>query len=282
MNRKKHNVNVIIIDWHDEYSASIDCGEALSPYRLPVNVIDPRDLYGFVDLLVEVLELSGPQIYVLEKIIKHYGDRISDVESLVKILENELDESSWIRESRYSILRKLYPLTRPDNRDLFNGSKDLFEECVQGAGTSIIRISEIRDPFVKKIYVALLLKTIFNSRLRNRDEKKTLVVIEEAHNFLNRDKPINTIASMLAEVRKFNIGLIIVSQSPSRLLEDTMINTNTKIIHSIKSSIDLDIISKVLYLPFEYQKIIPYLDAGEAILYTRSLKKPVLIKINSE
>lgn len=278
---KKLDINVIVIDWHDEYGRLINAGEALSPYSFPVSIIDPKDPYGSIDLLVETLELSGPQVYILEKTIKGLENKVSDVESLVRILENNYDESNWMRESRYSILRKLYPLTRPDNEELFCGNKELLEQRVREAGTTILRVSEIRDPLVKRIYVALLLKTVFNFKLRDRSGARTLVVLEEAHNFLGKDKPVNTIASMLAEVRKFNIGLIIVSQSPSRLLEDAMINTNTKIIHSIKSSIDLDLICKILYLPFEYQKTIPYLDTGEAILFTRSLKKPVIVRIDS-
>ncbi|MEM0355557.1 MAG: DUF87 domain-containing protein [Desulfurococcaceae archaeon] len=277
LNSKKHDLSIIVIDWHDEYSKLVS-GEALSPYSLPVNIIDSKDPYSFVDLLIDVLELSGPQVYVLERVVRRYRDRISDLDSLIKILENDLDESSWMRESRYSILRKLYPLTRPDNANLFTNNAVHFSEQNLFRGTTIIRVSEIRDPLVKKTYVALLLKTIFNS-LRNRRGWRTLVVLEEAQNFLSRDKPINLIASLLAEVRKFNMGLIVVSQSPSRLLEDAMINTNTKIIHSIKSSIDLEIICKVLYLPFEYQKIIPYLDVGEAIVYTRGLKKPVIVRV---
>lgn len=58
-----------------------------------------------------------------------------------------------------------------------------------------------------------------------------------------------------------------------------MKNTGTKIIHSIRSSIDIDVISKIMKLSHEYEKLLPVLDPGEAIFYNPSYKYPVIIKV---
>ncbi len=273
---KDPSLKIIIIDWHDEYRRLIKQYRFISPYKYPIPVFDQDDIYSSIELLSDALDLTNSQTYILEKVIKN--NRVDSLERLTNIMEKYIDDSGWVRESRLALLRRLSPLTRDKYIKLFR-SDELVYDLLEEPNIYLLNVSEIMDHRVRKIYVALLLKKIFMNTLRFRKKNKLLIVLEEAHNLVGRDKPVYILSSMLAEVRKFNIGLIIVSQSPSRLLEDVMINTNTKIIHSIKSSIDLEIINKVLYLPYEYQKIIPYLEVGEAILYTRGLKKPVIVKI---
>lgn len=277
--KKNVDVKIVVVDWHDEYRSLINVFQYVPPKELPLELIDARDPYSTVDLLVDALDLSGPQAYVLERIIRSKTKEIDDIGKLVDAVENAIDESGWMRESRFSLLRKLYPLVRSENVDLFNGRgvKGVYENL--SGRVNVIGVSSIRDGVVRKVYTALLLKKLVSSRLRSEIRDRLVIVLEEAQNLLSRDKPIGIIASMLAEIRKFNVGFIIVSQSPSKLLEDVMVNTNTKIIHSIKSSLDLEIVNRILYLPFEYEKIIPYLEVGEAVLYTRGLKKPVIVRV---
>jgi len=272
------STKIIIMDWHGEYHKLVYKAKQLSPYDTPINILDKRDIYWSIELLADSLELTNPQVYILEKIVREHLGKMSGLEDLTRIIENAVDESSWMRESRYALLRRLSPLTHGKYRELFEPDNGENNMSIVDEQALIIDVSNISDHRVRKTYVSLYLKKIF-MELNSISGNGLLIVLEEAHNLLDRSKPVSFIASMLAEVRKFNAGLVIVSQSPSRLLEDVMINTNTKIIHSIKSSIDLDIVNKVLYLPHDYQKIIPYLETGEAILYTRGLKKPVIIKI---
>ncbi|MCC6043538.1 MAG: ATP-binding protein, partial [Desulfurococcaceae archaeon] len=83
----------------------------------------------------------------------------------------------------------------------------------------------------------------------------------------------------LREFRKFGVGLVIISQSLTQLVEDASVNTNTKIIHSVKSKQDLEVVEKTLYLDQELLETLPYIEPGEAVYSTPSLKKPVLVKI---
>jgi len=76
----------------------------------------------------------------------------------------------------------------------------------------------------------------------------------------------------LREIRKFGVGLIIVSQSISQLVDDVSMNTNTKIIHAVKSKQDLEVIEKSLYLDQDLVSVIPYMEPGEAVYSTPSLK----------
>ena len=267
--------SVIVFDWHGEYTGLLDVYEYIDPWDLPVNIIG-SDIYETVDLISDVLELTHPQSFMVEKILSR--EKISNIHELYRILESLEDVASWMRESRLSLLRKLSPIVRDAYIDLFKGDRNNYVNLA-GRSVMIIDVSKIKDPLIRRIYIAFYLKKLFSVALERMLTGRLLIVVEEAYNLLNRDKPIRLISRMLAEVRKFGIGLIIVTQSPSTVVEDVMINTNTKIIHSLKSSCDIDLINKTLYLTEEFRQIIPYLDVGEAIIYSRSYKKPLLIKV---
>jgi len=279
LENRADDVIAVVLDWHGEYCGLVN-GAYISPYQAPVDLVS-SDYSSLVELLSDVLDLTPPQSFILEKVMLHRNGKLKDIESLIHALEDYEDQSGWMRESRLALLRKLSPLGNSKYSKLFriNISGDEQEREVFNRSILILGLSEIESIVVRRIYSALWIRKIFGKALTRSINKKLVLVIEEAHNYVDREKPLKLISTMLAEVRKFGVGLILVSQSPSKLLEDVMINTNTKIIHSIKSSIDLDIISRVLYLPPEYQRIIPYLDVGEAIVYTRGLKKPLIIRV---
>jgi len=282
LSMKANHVISVVLDWHGEYSELLREFTYISPYEAPVT-LTPEDHEAFIDLLSDTLELSPPQAFVLKQVIEHVGDKIDSIEALIDVLENFEDQSGWMRESRLALLRKLAPLTNSKYSRLvqFSSTTQRFNCLIENAKSStiIVGLAEIHNTVVRRIYSAMVIRSISEKAFSNSLDKRALIVIEEAQNYIDREKPLRMISTMLAEIRKFGVGVVLVSQSPSKLLEDAMINTNTKIIHSIKSSIDLDVVNKVLYLPFEYQKIIPYLDVGEAVVYTRGLKKPVIVKV---
>ncbi len=268
----------LVLDWHGEYGDLVD-GVVINPYNYPVNPFT-TDKYSAIEVLMDSVGISQPQAYILEKILPDSRETVS-IEGVVARLETYIDESSWMRESRIALIRRLSPLTREGYRELFRSRGGNILSLVNTAKKPLIlNLSAIRDPLVRRIYSALLLKKIFIHGINKGFKHKLLIVLEEAQNLLGRENPVGMIARMLAEIRKFGIGLVIVSQSPSSLLEDSMKNTNTKIIHSIKSSLDLEILSRILFLPPEYQRIIPYMDVGEAVLSTKTYKKPVIIRVS--
>ncbi|ADI32646.1 ATP-binding protein [Staphylothermus hellenicus] len=280
--RKTSKYKVLIIDWHGEYMKLINRAEYLEPRRMPLNIIEHNNIYEFIELLQDSLGLTPPQVYILEKIFENKKYMINNIYDLRNVLENIEDQGSWFRESRLSLLRKISPLTRDGLREVFDAYKDKIIDYINICENPIIiDASRIQDPYIRRIYVSILLKKIFKEAVKRKvwSRNKLLVVLEEAHNVLGRNNYIGIVARMLSEIRKFGVGLVIVSQSPSQLVDEAMLNTNTKIIHSIKSLNDLEVISKSLYLPLNIEKIIPYLDVGEAVLYTRGLKKPVIIKV---
>jgi len=285
-----NEVKTVIFDWHGEYSYLLKRKRRLVPYNLPVGITNliEKDLYSFIDILADVLELTNSQIYILEKVLRQLlrrgGVSLNDIYT---VLENFVDESGWMRESRLSLLRKMSPLVRTGYSKLFSNSdiEDLIHRLNYESLPLVIDVSVIKDPFIRKIYISFVLNMIFDIFVNDKNKKpkyKLLIVLEEAQNILSKNNPVRIVSRMLSEIRKFGVGLIIISQSPSSLIENVMVNTNTKIIHSLKAGADIELVNKSIYLPPEYLRVIPYLEPGEAILYTRGFKKPLIVRIDKE
>ncbi len=269
---------VIILDWHGEYSSLLKKYIYINPYNAPINIVDTKTL-SWIETLYDVLGLTDPQAYVLQKIIEKLNIAPSiDIRKLYRLIEETNTENAkWMKEVKYALLRRLAPLAYGDNYKLFTGTKD-FLELFKNRTTYVIDLSMIRETRIKRIYATFIIRYVFDYALRN-SMRDTVLVIEEAHNLMKKSDSLEIITRMLSEIRKFGVGVIIVSQSPSGLSDDIMKNTASKIIHSIKSSVDLETISRSLVLDKELISIIPYLEPGEAVAALPNYKKPLLVKI---
>ncbi len=286
-NIMQKGLKVLILDWHGEYAKLLKTRyKYIDPYQElqlnPLTLSHTRDKLEILEIFEEVLELTGPQSYILFEILKNTGEerrQITSLDQLIEEVENYTGEASWTREVKQALLRKLFTMARDIN--LF--SQDKFLNIFKtNSNVCIIDVSLIKDIIVRKLYVLLFLKFLFDHYVYSRGLRKNprvLLVIEEIQNVFSKDTSIALVKKFVREVRKFGIGIIAITQSPSSILEDLMINSATKIIHSIRSSQDLELIRKLTKLPQEIEKILPVLDQGEAVLYTVDYKIPILVKI---
>lgn len=83
----------------------------------------------------------------------------------------------------------------------------------------------------KKLFVYFLLEEIFSKRLQDgpKSDVVEMVVLDEANLFFS-DEADNIINIISKEARKFGLGLICASQSPTHFSEDFMSSVGTKII----------------------------------------------------
>ncbi|MEZ0394370.1 MAG: ATP-binding protein [Desulfurococcaceae archaeon] len=269
--RKGLYERVVVVDWHGEYGELLG-RKPVEARSLPLKLVEPGDREGTVEVLSDVMELTPSQEYVLEKALEVKG--VEGVARLLSAVEGLVDESSWFRESRLALARRLRPLAK---------HKELFDARTRDplpTGTLVIDVSEIRSEEARKAYVAALLRALLDEAVARRGgAPRTMVVLEEASHVLNRERPLRIAVSMLNEVRKLGISLVVVAQSPHGLAEEAMANTSVKVIHSVKSAVDLELLNRVLYMPEELATLVPYMERGEAILFASSFKKPVLTKV---
>lgn len=271
---------VVIIDWHGEYDQLLENFELVDPRETPLALFtgDPSD----TSIISSVFELTPPQEYLLEKVIKKIDIRkLRSIDSLLEYVEAYPEESSWIRETKLSLHRKLCVLTRQGLEELFVPYKSSSEgpTIINPANASpyIINASLIPDLSVRRLYSSLAVKRLVDYSSTARFP--LLITLEESQNYLSREHPVRPICDMIREVRKLGIGFVIISQSIYKLADDVVMNTNTKIVHAIKSRADLEVVEKTLYLEDALLSIVPYLEPGEAVYSTPTLKKAVLVKI---
>ena len=120
-----------------------------------------------------------------------------------------------------------------------------------------------------------------------------LLVIEEAHRLLAnaagpvregesdvRGKAVDTFTNLLAEVRAYGQGVMVVDQIPSKLAPDVMKNTSTKVAHRIVASDDRDALAAAMAMSERQHRALASLDTGVAAVFVAGADAPLLAMIN--
>lgn len=157
---------------------------------------------------------------------------------------------------------------------------------VRYGGISIVALAGYTGDFQATIY-SLVASQIFSARVANELELPVLFLLEEAHNFAParastaaEQHAITTTKQIAQEGRKFNVGLILISQRPSRLDETTLSQCNSYIIMRMVNPADQNYVRRVVEtLGEDEARILPDLDVGEAILSGQLINFPVLVKV---
>lgn len=141
----------------------------------------------------------------------------------------------------------------------------------------------------KCLVAALTLISILSYLRISREsgcDLKNVILIDEAHvlldNGLSRTEEGRAIggtmelliANLVSEVRALGVGIILADQSPSRLGNNLLDNTDNKIIFRL-SGIEAQIITKGVGLDDRESRILPMLDKGEALFINHSIHSAV-------
>jgi hypothetical protein len=159
-------------------------------------------------------------------------------------------------------------------------------ELVQYAGISIVALAGYTSDFQATIY-NLIANEIFGARVSHSLKLPVLFVLEEAHNFAPakantaaEEQAITTTKQIAQEGRKFGVGLVLISQRPSRLDETTLSQCNSFIIMRMVNPADQGFVRKVIEsLGEDDARLLPDLDVGEALISGQMINFPVLVKM---
>jgi DNA helicase HerA-like ATPase len=160
------------------------------------------------------------------------------------------------------------------------------KELVRYGGISIVSLAGYTGDFQATIY-SIIANDIFDARVSEDLKLPALLLLEEAHNFAParaatpaEQRAITTTKQIAQEGRKFNVGLILISQRPSRLDETTLAMCNSYIIMRMLNPADQNFVRRVVEtLGEDEAQMLPDLDVGEAILSGQLVNFPVLAKI---
>ena len=122
-----------------------------------------------------------------------------------------------------------------------------------------------------------LLETYKKMGTESVAHKETLIVLEEAHKLLSKDKARLTIfESIVREGRKFGLGLMVVDQAPRKIHEEVISQLNTVIIMLLSNVKDREHIALASESNLsEFREEMARLDVGEAIVSGLAVPMPL-------
>jgi DNA helicase HerA-like ATPase len=160
-------------------------------------------------------------------------------------------------------------------------------EFVQPGQASIIYLGGY-DHLTQSTIVAVVLKHLFEHRAAMSNKiPPLLAVIEEAHNFIpsrgegQMETPsVEVIRKVITEGRKFGVGLLLISQRPSRLDETTLSQCNTFLIFRLVNPRDQSFVEKVMEnLTKADSRLLPAFGPGQGIVSGQAVRFPLVIQV---
>jgi DNA helicase HerA-like ATPase len=158
-------------------------------------------------------------------------------------------------------------------------------EMLQPGRVNVIDVSVANDT-VKNLVTADLLRKAFAYKIARPSAPPSLLVIEEAHSFMSRERvqAMQATLQMLRNVtrrgRKRWLSLAFVSQQPGHLPAEVFELCNTRLVHTLRSMHNLDsLMATTGDVTRELWARCPLLGTGEAILSTPQLHRSVITTI---
>ncbi len=151
------------------------------------------------------------------------------------------------------------------------------------------------EPEAQSLVVGLVLASMTTYFKRNWKEVSVLkhvTVVEEAHRLLTRPEPggdpkdgnakkqaAEMFATSLAENRGYGEGVVVVEQVPTKLIQDAIKNSNTKIMHQVPGVEDQQEMGGAMGLTDDQLDFIPSLGQGQAFTSHDGLDRAMHISV---
>lgn len=199
-------------------------------------------------------------------------------------------EISWL--ALLSRLRRLHRLGIFDTP----GAKSLdYSSMLKSGCVSIIDLSDTDSPLVNNLVIAQLLRGVqrrqdelYRSAIKNDQEPlPTMILIEEAHEFLSRERIKNMqvlfeqVARIARRGRKRWLGLTFITQLPQQLPDEILGLINNWVLHRIS---DANVVTRLRRsiggIDEGLWARLPSLAPGQAVVSFTSLARPLLVTID--
>ncbi|HEX8983297.1 MAG TPA: ATP-binding protein [Ktedonobacterales bacterium] len=183
-----------------------------------------------------------------------------------------------------------------DNNVVFDPHFHLdLKEALRPGQCTVLQLNEV-DERDQQVIVATLLRRIYNARIatdrgkvHEGDERylpyPVFVLIEEAHHFAPHGDEVVTTAilkQILAEGRKFGVGVGLISQRPGKLDADVLSQCLTQCIMRIVNEVDQKSVGAAVEgVGHELLDNLPSLSKGQAIIAGAAVNTPVICRVRS-
>ena len=112
-----------------------------------------------------------------------------------------------------------------------------------------------------------------------------MIVIEEAHRLLRASREgasahaVELFASLLAEIRAYGEGIIVVEQIPAKLVPDVVKNTALKVLHRLPANDDREVVGAAMNLDEDQSRQVVSLRPGVAAVFADGMDRPLRIRV---
>jgi len=205
------------------------------------------------------------------------------IERLTTRLKGQTDRPSmppFIAEAHTTLYSKLRLMQGQHLIDV-EAPSIMMKDVFKGGRVSVVDFSDASD-YIRNVIMADLLDKAFKYKIANPDTPQLLIVLEEAHAFISREKRDRMLATLMLIIetarrgRKRGLSLGIVTQQPAHLPSELLELCNTRIIHRMSSSANIDVLKESTgNVPEALWYTVPSLGRGETIIsshkYSRAL-----------
>src|SRR5215813_14197921 len=150
---------------------------------------------------------------------------------------------------------------------------------------SVIDVS-IANDVVKNMVTADLLRKAFALKMTRQAAPPTLLVIEEAHSFISRERAqtmqatLHMLRNVTRRGRKRWLSMAFVSQQPGHLPPEIFELCNTRIVHTLRSMHNLEaLIATTGDVSRELWARCPLLGQGQAVISSPQLNRSVIVSV---
>ncbi len=290
-------------DFHVLYPAS--CGgdkQDAQPFTLRIADFDPT-------VIAEILEVSVAERNALHECLEYFQQKArtkvstSESEALKSLLDCSpqaklpytlrlLRDRATERSSRSTesmdytgLAAKLSWLLHSEIFDLANvPSLDVPKMFAPGRVT-VLDVS-IANEVVKNLVTADLLRKAFALKMTEPKSPPTLLVIEEAHSFINRERiqtmqaTLHMLRNVARRGRKRWLSMAFVSQQPGHLPAEIFELCNTRIVHTLRSMHNLEALTATTGdVSRDLWARCPLLGQGQAVLTSPQLNRSVIMSV---
>ncbi|MFQ6085511.1 MAG: ATP-binding protein [Candidatus Bathyarchaeia archaeon] len=294
-------MKTLIFDWHNEYRSPIlsrgglvfTPGRNISP--LTINPFDSsftEDLNEHIslvtDIFADVFNFTEPQSFMfMEATTLAYKHVHAPSQPTISTILSEIRKmpisSKYDHETKLALNRRLKPLTKGQAGKALNGPSTidlgtLLEKLVS------IELGHFKEQRIRKIFVSILLKLIYDHRTTRPSSCNHITLIEEARNLIpprRPDDPLSIGERIISELRKFGECIITVTQFPSQISSEVLKNAATRISHRMKVEEDQRILQGAMRLSDSQSAFLHYLKPGYALADFPSINSSFLIYVDS-
>ena len=259
--------------------------------RIGYGEIEPED----VELLRETLNLSevaASAAYNLQHKFgqRHWMERFLSVSGQPEIadLANELGVNQQALATLQNRLRRIQRFAFLDAETRYDAAARIIEHVEKGKHV-VLEFGRYGNDLTAYILLSNLLSRRIHDRYvelkemaeggQGREPRPVVIVIEEAHKFLNPGVASQTIFGVIArELRKYNVTLMVIDQRPSAIDSEVMSQLGTRLTCLLDNDRDTDAVLAGTPGSRQLRGVLSRLEAKQqALIFGHAVPMPVVI-----